>query len=148
MYDGQFYSLTYYKQPVPALAIKTYTSETDEPILSVISELYVPHISFRLLINSFEALNDFFAASDRIWRAEQIKYLKVLFSRAWTWLASPLCPTTSGSDESQTNNALPQTSPQNLESYFSGLRSSILTCLRRKDGGGYIKLEGLDTVEK
>jgi hypothetical protein len=103
-------------------------------------------ITFRPLINYFEELSDFYAAESRIQCAEQIAYLKGLFSHAWTSLASPLCPATSGNNESQTNEALPQASLQNSESYFSGLRSSILNCLRRKDSGGYVKLEE-DIVE-
>ncbi|KAM6494280.1 hypothetical protein JOM56_010641 [Amanita muscaria] len=125
IYKGKFFYITS-GQLIPALSVKMYTSETDEPILSVIKS------------------NDFYACQDRIWRAQDIKYLKESFSRAWTWLASPFCP---GNDKSQTNKALPQASPQNLKSYFSGLRSSILTCLRRKDSGGYVRLEE-DMVEK
>jgi hypothetical protein len=146
VYSGKYFFLST-DQLIPALAIKKYTSETDEPTLSVVSELYVPfHISFRPLINFFEELSDIYAAESRIQRAEQIAYLKELFSRAWTSLASPICPATSSNDESQTNEALPQASLQNSESYFSGLRSSILNCLRRKDSGRYVKLEE-DIVE-
>jgi len=85
-------------------------------------------------------------ADSLLQRAEWIAYLKGLFSHVWTWLASSLCPATSSNNESQTNE-VPQASPQKLESYFSGLCSSILTCLWQKDGGGYEKLEE-DIIEK
>jgi hypothetical protein len=142
IYDGKFFCLTKDKS-IPALDIKKYTSETDEPILSVVSEHYVPfHISFRLLINSFQAESDIIAAEVRIELAEQITYLKGFFSRAWTSLASTLCTASSSNNESQTEDSLPQASLQNSESYFSRLRSSILNCLWQKDSGGdYVQLE-------
>lgn len=141
IYDGKFFYLAKDKL-IPALDIKKYTSETDEPILSVVSEHYVPfHISFRLLINSFQSHSDILAAEIRIELAAQITYLKGLFSHAWTSLASTLCPASSN-NESQIADSLLQASWQNSESYFCGLRPSILNCLRRKDSGGYyVKLE-------
>jgi hypothetical protein len=123
---------------IPAWAVKKYIlSKTSETIMTIVSKLYVPScIPSRLLISSFEELEDARAAERRLHRAEMIAYLKGCCVHAWTWMASHLHPGTSGGDLSQI-----QASPQNSQ---RSLWASILercNWKQRKDSGEYAELK-------